>query len=211
MEGSGMIFRLFAAMDWIMRFAYVHFVWLLFTVLGLGVFGLFPATNAMFAIMRKWLAGEQDIAVFSFMWKNYKAEFLKCNGFFYSLLLQGGLLYFYLRLFQWNEGLIFTILSIILTIIGLVFCISLVVAMPIYVHYQMGILSFYKTIWYIVLSFPFHMITVAAILVGFYYLMYWIPGLFPFLSFSVLAFLIMWVLQLVFHQMDAKKTVTMIE
>ena len=209
MEGTGTIFRVFAVMEWIMRFAYIQFLWFVFVLLGLGILGLFPATNAMFAITRKWLSGEQDTPIFSFMWRSYCNEFMKCNVFIYSLLIQGGILFFYLRFFQMKDGSLYTILAFVLFIMFFLYGIGLMVALPVYVHYQLSIVSFYKTILYILFCFPFHMITIGVLLVSFYCVMSWIPGLLPFLSFSLLAFAVMWVMNLVFLKIDSKGVISM--
>ncbi len=64
---------------WIMRMAYVNLLWVAFSLLGLGIFGFFPATAAMFVVIRKWLSSEQDIPVFKTFWNAFKTEFIKIN------------------------------------------------------------------------------------------------------------------------------------
>lgn len=205
-ETSG-VFRLISFLHWIERLVYVQFLWILFTVLGLGVFGLFPATSAMFTIMRKWLTTDEEIPVFSFMWKTYRSEFLKSNLYFYSLLLIGGSLYFYFKLCQNQTGLFFAILSIVLAIAGVFYCLSVMIAMPIYTHYELSLLSFYKIILYTIYSYPLYMITIIVIYGLFYLLMSKIPGLVPFFSFSVLAIAVMFIMTHVLNKMDERQVV----
>lgn len=46
-----------------------------FTLLGLGVFGIMPATAALFAVMRKWIQGQDNVPVLKTFWQEYKGEF----------------------------------------------------------------------------------------------------------------------------------------
>lgn len=57
---------------WITRFAYLNLLWIAFSLVGLGVVGFFPATAAMFAVVRKWVHGEKDIPVFQVFGKTIK-------------------------------------------------------------------------------------------------------------------------------------------
>ncbi|MFL6557407.1 MAG: YesL family protein, partial [Bacillus sp. (in: firmicutes)] len=83
---------LFTLTEWITKFAYVNFLWMGFSFLGLVIFGVSPATVAMFTIVRKWIIGEQDIPVFRTFWNTYKAEFLRSNGLGIVFVLLTGLI-----------------------------------------------------------------------------------------------------------------------
>ena len=50
---------------WVMRLAYLNVLWILFSLAGLVVFGLMPATAAMFTVAREWAKGNTDAPVFS--------------------------------------------------------------------------------------------------------------------------------------------------
>src|SRR5690625_7886567 len=63
----------------ISRMAYVNLLWIFFTILGLGVLGIIPATVSLFTITRKWVMSEQDIPVFKTFWQTYRKEFIKSN------------------------------------------------------------------------------------------------------------------------------------
>src|SRR5699024_1115589 len=76
----------------ITRFAYVNILWIAFTMAGLGILGFFPATAAMFAVIRKWGQGYDDIKVFPTFLETYKKEFKKANIVGYILFLIGYLL-----------------------------------------------------------------------------------------------------------------------
>lgn len=70
---------IYNALEWITRLAYLNLLWLFFTLLGGVIFGFFPSTTSMFAIVREWLKGETEIPLFSTFWKHFKEEFMKSN------------------------------------------------------------------------------------------------------------------------------------
>ncbi|BDG36084.1 DUF624 domain-containing protein [Saccharococcus caldoxylosilyticus] len=47
--------KLYRVCEWITRLACINILWMLFTLAGLIVFGIAPATVALFTIVRKWL------------------------------------------------------------------------------------------------------------------------------------------------------------
>lgn len=61
------------------RFIVLNFLWLVFTLAGLGVLGFTPATVAVFRSIREWLKGEKDIPLFRSYLAFYKAEFVSSN------------------------------------------------------------------------------------------------------------------------------------
>ena len=50
--------------EWVMRLAYLNLLWIGFTLAGAVIFGLAPATAAMFAVTRQWTLGKTDVPVF---------------------------------------------------------------------------------------------------------------------------------------------------
>lgn len=84
---QGFMRGFYSISEWVLRFAYVNVLWISFNLLGLIVFGFFPATIAMFTVVRKWVLKETDISVFNTFWFAYKKEFFKGNflGFIISL------------------------------------------------------------------------------------------------------------------------------
>ncbi|WP_084028990.1 YesL family protein [Bacillus sp. J33] len=62
-----------------MRLVYLNLLWIAFSLLGIVLFGFFPATAAMFSVVRKWIMGETDVRVFKEFWQTYRKEFWKAN------------------------------------------------------------------------------------------------------------------------------------
>ena len=118
----------------ISRLAYANLLWILFTLLGLGIFGFMPATVAFFTVTRKWVMGDRDIPVFKTFWTTYRQEFFKSTLFGFLLFAIGYIIYIDLA-FSPTGGL-FTLLRIALFICGIAYVILLLYIFPIYVHYD---------------------------------------------------------------------------
>lgn len=73
--------------EWVMRLAYLNLLWIGFSLAGAVVFGLAPATAAMFAVTRQWVMGNTDIPVFQTFFQTFKKEWAKSSvlGLFYRL------------------------------------------------------------------------------------------------------------------------------
>lgn len=205
MRVSGSINVIMSFFDWVTKFVLVQLVWIVLTLMGVGFFGIFPASVAMFSIVRKWLTGKDDFPIIPYMWKTYKKEFIKSNAYFYTLMGVGTLLYFYFKFFQSGYGKFEAISTIILFVLILIYCLTLMIAFPVYAHYELNLKNFYKMIWYITLSYPFHMITILVIYALFVWMISKIPGLIPFMSFNLLAFSVMFIMTLVFKKIEDKK------
>ncbi|KPC99769.1 hypothetical protein LR69_02005 [Geobacillus sp. BCO2] len=72
--------KLYRACEWITRLAYINLLWLVFTVFGLVILGIAPATVALFTIVRKWLLfHDHDVPVLKTFVRTYKGEFWRAN------------------------------------------------------------------------------------------------------------------------------------
>src|SRR5699024_3066863 len=63
---------------WIVKLAYLIILWLLFCILGGGIFGWAPATVGLFTILSKWRNGRK-CAIFPMFYSTYKKEFISSN------------------------------------------------------------------------------------------------------------------------------------
>src|SRR5690625_3277783 len=79
--------------QWFVKIVHLNILWFLFTLMGLLIFGVFPATVAMFTIMRKWIMGEKHIHINKLFWTTYKSEFMKSNLIGVIFIVIGSILY----------------------------------------------------------------------------------------------------------------------
>src|SRR4051812_27089176 len=122
MEPQGVLGGFYRLSDWIMRLAYVNLLWFSFTLLGGIIFGIMPATIALFAITRKWeMDKEEDFPIFKTFWESYRKDFIKANLLGVFLFIAGGIVvlyYVYLDVLPNNLSNIFQIIfySIVLIV-----------------------------------------------------------------------------------------------
>jgi len=72
---------------------YLHFLGVVFTLLGLGVFGISPATAALFSVIHKWFEEYFDIQIFKNLFSVYKIHFFETNSLGIILISIGMFLY----------------------------------------------------------------------------------------------------------------------
>ena len=169
--------------EWIWEAISANVCWIVFTALGLGVFGFFPATVALFTIVRKWLRKDTDLTV----WKTFKhvyfKEWKRSNGIglvFYSI---GLFLFIDIRITErFISGVFGSFLSIILYILVIILLLAVSYFFAVYVHYEYSSKAYIKQSFLITLtSLPFTLL----IGIGFFVIGYLInqyPGLIPFIS-----------------------------
>ncbi|TDL64763.1 DUF624 domain-containing protein [Rhodococcus qingshengii] len=200
MELNGIMGRLYNGMDWIAKLVYVQFLWLLGSVAGLVIGGIFPATMAMYAVLRKMIQREEEFSFFQTFWTSYRREFWKANALGGIIALLAFILYFYLVFLKAHDGAVSLILYILVLSITFVSLITNLFLGPVFVHYKLHLFQYLKMSLLFCLSYPFHGISLAGGLVAFYFFMTYVPGLLPFLSVSLLAWFLMFIANLAFEK-----------
>ncbi|WP_456276435.1 YesL family protein [Bacillus sp. AK128] len=192
MQLGGLSGRFFLISEWISRFAYVNFLWILFTLLGGVVIGFMPATVSLFAVTRKWVKGELDVPVFTTFWKTYRQEFFKSNLLGLMLFVLGYILYVDLA-FLPTEGILFIVLRFAVIVVTFLFFIVLLYIFPVYVHYNWKNRTYIKYALILGASFPHYTFGMIIGMFILYFLISLLPGIIPFFSVSLLAYFVMWV------------------
>ncbi|UOQ45802.1 YesL family protein [Halobacillus salinarum] len=193
--------------EWIVKFAYLNLLWFCFSLLGGIVLGVFPATTAMFAVVRQWLLGETEIPVFKRFWKFYKQDFLRSSLLGYVLFAVGFTLYVDFMLLDQSENS-FRWLHFLLLILSSIYVLTLLYAFPVFVHYQMKVFQVLKTAFLVMVISPLSTIMMIAGTLIIYIVILYSPSFLPIFSASLLSFLIMWAAVLSFQKIDKKNKVT---
>ncbi|WP_238343503.1 YesL family protein [Gracilibacillus saliphilus] len=206
MELSGIWAGFYRISVWVTRFAWLNMLWIAFTLLGLIFFGIMPATIAMFAVVRKWVLKEYDIPVFETFFKQYKSNFLRANLFGLVIYIIGYFLSVFLKYTGlMNHSSLYPVLLGIFVIAAFLYVMLVLYIAPVYVHYQ---LRFWQYIRYAVsigavnLHYSICAITVLA---GIYFASLKFPGITLFFSFSVSAYLAMFIIHIGFSQLLKKQ------
>lgn len=191
MQMSGAIGGFYKLCDWIMKLAFVNLLWIIFSILGLLILGFFPATVAMFVIVRKLLMGNMDIPIFKTFWESYKAEFVKSNVLGLIVSILGYFLYVDINLLKHSSEII-NLFYYPAILICLGFLLTICYVFPTFVHFDLKIYQVLKVAFIIMLMNPISTIIMIIGITAIYLLMTTIPGLIPLFGGSALAFIIMW-------------------
>lgn len=176
-----------------MNLLLLNFLWVIFTLLGLGIFGLLPATTAVFSITRKWARNEEGFPIFKTFWKTYKKEFVQSN--LYGLVFAGVtyLLLVSYRILQTQIALPYLIASYIVIGLLLLVLVGVTYFFPIYVHFDLKKSDYLK--WPLIIGINHPILTL--LLVGGvgllqYLAMQYSPGILLFIGTSLTAYIISW-------------------
>ncbi|AZB42480.1 DUF624 domain-containing protein [Bacillus sp. FJAT-42376] len=197
--------RLYAGLEWVMRLVYVQFLWMVFSVFGLGIFGFFPATVSMFTVMRKWIRGESEAGILDTFKKTWMREWKKANIIGWVFTGIGFVLFFYLKAAIGMSGITGIIFYLLMAMALVIYTLSFLFVFPVYVHFHAGAREAMKLALLLALSFPFHSISMLAAAAGFYFLTLFLPSLLPFISFSLLGFALMGIADLAFAKAGEKE------
>lgn len=188
----------------VLRLAYINILWLLFCIVGLGIFGLFPATSAMFAITRKLVIGEKNFKIFPDFWKHFKQDFMKANGFGVIILITMYLLYFDFKFVEQSSN--FQFLVPILLFILISFIITLIFLFPVFSHFKLRFFQYIKQSFFIAITSPIELFAIGASAALIYFVMTLFPGAIPLFSGSVFAYISTILSFRAFERIEKKKS-----
>ena len=201
---EGLIKGFYTFSLWVSRLAYVNILWVFFTILGIVILGFYPATTAMFAVIRKWVLGDRDIPVFKTFWSSYKKDFVKSNilGLFISSF--AFIMYSSLNIISSLTIPTLKILYIPNGLVTLLFLLTVLYVFPVFVHYDVKLTKVAKNAFIIMSINPiatFCMVVLTGFLV---FIISKFPGLIPFFSGSAIAFLLMFLSNYAFNRASKK-------
>jgi uncharacterized membrane protein YesL len=181
----------------VLKLFYIQLLWLLFTLLGFVLFGVGPATYAMFTVMRQWIRGNKDLPIF----KNFLQAFR--SGFKESVLI--GILYLASGIILYVDLLYVQsqVLRGLLIVIGFIYLISLCYIFPIMVHYDWKRVSLKLkcSILFGISYLQYTLVLFASIAVVYLILLRY-SGTIAFFGISVGGYMIMWMANQVFKRIE---------
>ncbi|HLR02017.1 MAG TPA: DUF624 domain-containing protein [Virgibacillus sp.] len=192
---------------WTLRLAYVNFCWILFTLLGLVLFGFMPATAAMFSIVRKWIEGNEDIPVFTTFLKHFKKNFIETNGLGLVIFLIGYLLLTEFQILRIQDSIVYYAVSIAVMATLMLYVVMVVYFFPVFVHFKLKWVDYLK--WPFIIGIVHPILTlVTCVGLGLLYYVTWItiPALLFFFGGSVTALLVMLAISQTFSKYERTHT-----
>lgn len=205
MQFNWVVGKAYTGCEWVMKLAYLNILWVLFSLGGLILLGISPASVALFTILRKWLMNETDVPIFRTFLTTYKKEFVKSNQLGWIMALIGMFLYFDFKYLITVGGTIQYVLSIPLVIVTILFFITLLYLFPVYVHYELRLIQYIRNSFYIgIINMHITILMIAVtLLLGILYRS--IPGIVPFFSISFFFLMVMTGAKQSFNRIEAKQ------
>lgn len=197
--------RAYIATVWITKFAYINLLWMGFSFLGLVFLGFFPATIAMFTIIRKWLMGDREIPIFRTFWETFKSEFMRGNVLGVIIWLVTGLLVLDLVFVKYSGSSYTSLIQIPVYMLILVAGLTIFYIFPVYVHYNLKLNEVFKNSFLFMLINPLENLWMIASLVAVFFVVKIIPGFGFFFAGSLSAAVLMATCLLTFNKADKKK------
>lgn len=191
--------------QWIMKFVYLNILWILFTICGLIIFGIAPATISVFYIQRKWMKGYEDIPIFSTFYQQYKKNFKKSNYLGILLVFIGWLIYFDLQFFMGKDHLFFQIISILMYILSIWYILIILFVVPVYVHYELKFIQNIKYAFIVGMLSPIKNLIMIVCSCGAVFLLLNYPKLIIFFGVSLPTFIIMFFSDQIFTKIESIK------
>ncbi|MEK5444962.1 YesL family protein [Fredinandcohnia sp. FSL W7-1320] len=189
---EGLIWKIYRIAESIARILYINLLWVAFSLLGVIVLGFFPATAAMFSVVRKSMLGEKDIPIFKTFWQYYKTEFIQSNLLGLALVLIGAVLYVDLRFFQSSDSIITLALSYLFLFLLLVYFAVVLYIFPVFVHYQFKTLEYIKYALIMAVGRPFQTLFMIVGCLLVLTLLRMVPMLMLYFGGSLLCYVLMW-------------------
>lgn len=196
--------KLMQVMNWITRLLYLQIIWILFSLIGLVIGGFFPATFAMFGVARKWIREDTDSSVFTIFKQMYKESFIKANILGWWIVLMGFSLYYYYNLVSSLTGAISMILLAIVITMSLLYLVTTVFIVPVYVHFDVRLLIVIKNAVSIAITQPLHVFLLLVTVIVFYYLLLLLPALFILIGISSFTVVFMSIANYAFTNIERK-------
>ncbi|MBA9028284.1 putative membrane protein YesL [Peribacillus huizhouensis] len=140
--------------DWVIRLLYLNFLWFFFTIVGLVIAGIFPATVALFSVLQESFQKGENVRVFKRFWNVYKREFRKANVLGIIIVMIS--IIFYTDWLFTNQvmGTLGMIAKGILLGSCFVYGITLLYVIPVYLHVNGKLFTTMKLAFLIGITYP---------------------------------------------------------
>jgi len=191
MRFGGLVGRFHEVTEWIIKLAYVNLLWIVFSLVGLVLAGFFPATIAMFAVVRKWIMGEHDIPIFKSFLKAFQTDFKRANILGYILMVIGAVLYIDSQILQHLTNPYWQFLHIPMFIAILMFVLTVFYAIPLFVHYHLSYLLIIRNAFLLNFKHPVMTVLMALSIYGLYVVSMHLPAITVLFGGSITSFVIM--------------------
>lgn len=176
---------IWAGVDWTLKIALLNMLWIGTTLLGGIIFGIFPATVALYAVVRQLLLKKKEMGeIYQLFWTYYKTEFRKSNSL--GLVITGLAviftvnILFYLGMNNEISQVLMSFFSILLIALSLI----TLFIFPLYTNLQLTIKDYLKLGSLLMITNPVTNLLMFLSLIGVLFILLHIPMFMPFFSVS---------------------------
>ncbi|MDQ0257364.1 putative membrane protein YesL [Evansella vedderi] len=202
-NGKQVVSSLDRVLRWIMNLAAINILWFVYSLRGLIVGGVFPATVAALGVSRKLIIGE-EIKI----WKTYKniylQEFRSANILGWILTFVGTLLYLNYRVIANASGELLFVIPFAFYFILFFYFIIVLWSFPLLAHYKSTLFKYIQNAVIIGLTKIHYTFASGVLVFTVIYISLDFPGLIPFFSISIAAIGCMWISMQIFGQLDKR-------
>lgn len=188
---------------WMLKAAYINVLWILFTLAGLVVFGIFPSTIAMFTVVREWFRKE-EIPILPTFFQTFRKEFIKGNGFGLIFLFIGFILYYDFLLLNLNDGNLKFFYPVLL-LVSVAYVFTLAFFFNVYVHFKLTFFQYLKQSFLVATASPMETVLIMGAIFLMYVVVTFIPGIIPLFTGSILAIVTTWLSNRAFKKIENKQ------
>lgn len=174
------------------NFIILNLLWFVFTILGVGIMGLFPATAAIFSVSRDMVFYRDYDGIIKKFINFYFKNLIMPNiiGYFFVILLT--LLYFNTRIIQLiGIRSLYIALMSITSIIGIITIIAFIQLFPIFVHFKFKWYTYIKQSYILTIAKPVNTVVIVVLLAINFFIHYLFSVLIFFLGISLTGYIIM--------------------
>ncbi|MFK3936774.1 YesL family protein [Alkalihalobacillus sp. NPDC078783] len=186
---------------WFYRLAFINVLWILFTILGLGLFGFFPATVALLATIRQ-LLNQNEGSIFKTFWTFYKEEWIKSNVIGLCVILLSIVLISNIQFLQTMNTGISQAMYVATIIIACFFLLILCYFLSLYVEFQAPVKTHLKNAVLLAIYNPVASLTMIFGFFGVYLLITFVSGIGLFFSVSAMGLVVLLSTKLAFRKVD---------
>lgn len=203
MRTTGWMGKFYGIIEFITMLAVLQLMWIGFTLLGLVIFGVSPATVGLFSVMRKKLQGEDSLrALTRAYWTTYKKEFVNANKIGVILIILGYFLTINYQVVSMMNGTMGLFMLTLLVMITVMYAVMVLNIFQVFAHYELPFSRYFSASLLLSISFPIQMIGSMMGLYAFYRVFLVIPGLLPFFGISIAVLFLTWMSSQIFKMKD---------
>ncbi|MFC0472599.1 YesL family protein [Halalkalibacter kiskunsagensis] len=204
MQVGGITGGIYKVCDWLMKLAIINLLWLLFTLVGLGLFGIFPATVAMLSVLNRWI-NQEECKVVPYFATVFKRSFVKANILMGFAVMVGAVLIANFYIIQAMDGLLHVFLKYGVIVLFVFYSMIVLYVLPVFSHHSQGVWNTFKMSF---ITSALHPLRTGVLVAGFgllYLIIRSFPGMIPFYGVSLIGMWTAVILSPIFEREQKKK------